>query len=210
MKTLLHPAALVAAIATQSVLSATASAQNQAGANAPKFGIAVVDVGYIFKNHQRFRTTMDSMKKEMEGIESQLKAKRDAITQKEKEKNEQYNIGTPDYKRVDEEVARMKADFNVEMTQLRKDFLERESKVYYQTYLEVNDTVKYYAERQNIGLVLRFNGEAPDPNRRDAVLRDINKPIVYQNSIDITPDILQLLNREQPRTAQPGRSQIPR
>ena len=65
--------------------------------------------------------------------------------------------------------------------------MEREAKVYYQTYLEVVDAVNYYAKRQNIGLVLRFNGEPVDPNRREDVLREINKPVVMQDQIDITP-----------------------
>ena len=73
------------------------------------------------------------------------------------------------------------------MGKLRKDFMEREAKVYYQTYLEVVDAVKYYAKRHNIGLVMRFNGEPVDPNRRDDVLREINKPVVMQDQIDITP-----------------------
>ena len=53
------PAVLAAALSVQVLFTSFASAQNQAGANAPKFGIAVVDVGYIFKNHQRFKTTME-------------------------------------------------------------------------------------------------------------------------------------------------------
>jgi hypothetical protein len=80
--------------------------------------------------------------------------------------------------------------------------------------------VKYYAKRQQIGLVLRFNGEPVDPNRRDDVLREINKPVVCQDQIDITPDILALLNRDQqgtpstpqnPQTARPAGapSQLP-
>ncbi len=73
------------------------------------------------------------------------------------------------------------AEFKLKMGKLRKDFLEREAKVYYQTYLEVVDAVKYYAKRQNIGLVLRFNGEPVDPNRREDVLREINKPVVMQD-----------------------------
>jgi Skp family chaperone for outer membrane proteins len=98
------------------------------------------------------------------------------------------------------------------MGKLRKEFLEREAKVYYQTYLEVVDAVKYYAKRQNIGLVLRFNGEPVDPNRRDDVLREINKPVVVQDQIDITPDVLALLNRDQSGTqaTRPVQSQIPR
>jgi hypothetical protein len=99
--------------------------------------------------------------------------------------------------------------------------MEREAKVYYQTYLEVVEAVNYFAKRQGIGLVLRFSGEPIDPNRRDDVLREINKPVVMQDSIDITLEVLVLLNRDQQspqqqlptsqarQPAQPG-SQIPR
>jgi len=165
-------------------------------ANASKYNIAVVDISYIFKNHKRFKTAMDSMKKEMEGIEGELKGDREKIAALEQERNT-FGAGTAEYKQRDEEVARQMAEFNLKMGKLRKDFLEREAKVYYQTYLEVVDAVKYYAKRQQIGLVLRFNGESVDPNRRDDVLREINKPVVVQDQIDITPDILALLNRDQ-------------
>ena len=205
-----------------------AQAPNPAGANASKYNIAVVDISYIFKKHERFKSTMDAMKKEMETIETELKADREKIALQEQERNK-YNVGSAEYKKMDEDIARQMADFNLKMGKLRKDFLEREAKVYYQTYLEVVDAVKYYAKRQNIGLVLRFNGEPVDPNRRDDVLREINKPVVVQDQIDITPDVLVLINRDpqnspgatpaaqsatQPSTAtrppQPFQSQIPR
>ncbi len=41
----------------------------------------------------------------------------------------------------------MMAEFKLKMSKLRKDFMEREAKVYYQTYLEVVDAVNYYAKR---------------------------------------------------------------
>ena len=114
-----------------------------------------------------------------------------------------YNVGSAEYKKLDEDVARAMADFNVKMTRLRKDFLEREAKIYYQTYLEVAEAVSYYAKRHNIGLVIKFNGEPVDPNKREDVLREINKPVLFQDNIDITPDVLALLNRDQ---AQPQAS----
>jgi Skp family chaperone for outer membrane proteins len=192
-----------------SVVPAAAQAPNPAGANASRYGVAVVDISYIFKKHERFRGAMESMKKEMETIEGELKGDREKIAQSEQQRNS-YNPGTAEHKRLDEEVARMMADFNLKMGRLRKDFLEREAKVYYQTYLEVVDAVNSYAKRQNIGLVLRFNGEPVDPNRREDVLREINKPVVVQDQVDITPDVLLLLNRDQQaaRPAQPG-SQLP-
>ena len=82
--------------------------------------------------------------------------------------------------------------------------MEREAKIYYQAYLEVNDAIKYYAQRHDIGLVIRFNGDKVDANRREDVLREINKTVVYQNQIDITPDILALLNRDAAATPQIG------
>ena len=105
---------------------------NPAGVNAEKHGVAVVDVSYIFKEHKRFRETMEGMKKEMAGIEAELKADRDKIAATEQERNK-FNVGSAEYKKFDEDVARMMAEFNLKMTRLRKDFLEREAKVYYQT-----------------------------------------------------------------------------
>jgi Skp family chaperone for outer membrane proteins len=210
VRTLLVSTAVAAAVSTFGVFSSVTQAQNAAGANAAKHGVAVVDISYIFKKHERFRATMEQMKKEMEGIETDLKADRDKIAQTEQQRDT-YNVGSPEYKQMDEDSARMKAEFNLKMTRLRKEFLEREAKVYYQTYLEVSDAVSYYAKRQDIALVIRFNGEPADPNRREEVLREINKPVVFQNQIDITPDILTLLNRDQ-HTASPAApgSQLPR
>lgn len=194
---------------------------NPASANASKYSVAVVDISYIFKKHERFKTTMDNMKKEMDGIEAELKTDREKIAQKEQQRNT-YTAGSNEYKQLDEQIAREMSEFNLKMGKLRKDFLEKESKVYYSTYLEVVEATKYYAKRQNIGLVLRFNGEPVDPNRRDDVLREINKPVVVQDQIDITPDIIAMLNRDQQGgagAAQPGptanrpagaNSQIPR
>ncbi len=192
MKTSLHSAIVSVLFAS---LATTAVAQ-QAGpsANATRFGIAVVDVSYIFKNYQQFKSSMDGMKTEMEQAEGQLKASREAIQAKE-EQAKQYQPSSPEFKQLDEDVARLKADFNIKASRIRKDFLEREAKVYYQTYQQVTSTVQHFAQQNNIGLVLRFNGDQINPNRREDVLRAINKPIVSQNNIDITPDVLALLNR---------------
>jgi len=192
--------ALTAAIAVATVAPLNAQAPNQAGANASKYGIAVVDISYIFKKHDRFNAQREAMKKEMETIEAELKADRETIAKQEQQRN-QYNPGAPEYKQLDEQIARKMADFNLKMGKLRKEFLERESKVYYQTYLEVVDAITQYAQRQNIGLVLRFNGEPVDANNRDNVLREINKPIVVQDRVDITPDIIMMVNRSGPGAA---------
>jgi Skp family chaperone for outer membrane proteins len=195
VKTLVQFAAALAAVLTLSVETSYAQtqAQNSWSANASKHGVAVIDISYIFKKHDRFRATMDAMKKEMEATEADLKAERDKIAQKEEQRN-QFNAGSPEYKQMDEQLARDMSEFNLKMTKIRKEFLEREAKVYYQTYVEVSQAVGVYAQRHDIGLVIRFNGEPVDPNKREDVLREINKPVVFQNQVDITPDVLALIN----------------
>ena len=211
MKTRLHQAAATAVLVSVVGLTSLAQAQNPAGANAPKHGIAVVDISYIFDNHQRFRAAREQIKKEIEAADGQVKADQARLAQL-KDQRDTYNVGSPEYKQLDEELARNLAELNLKMQKLRNDFVEREAKVYYQTYLEVADAVKYYAQRHNIGLVVRFNGARVDPNRREDVLREINKSVVFQNQIDITPDVLALINRDgqaAPQTARPQGTSIP-
>jgi Skp family chaperone for outer membrane proteins len=162
--------------------------------NATKFGVAVVDISYIFKKHDRFKVAMDRMKAEMDKIEADLKADQEAIRKIEQERNT-FNAGTEQYRTLDDQVTRKMADFNVKMTRLRKDFLDREAKVYYQTYLEIVAAVREYAMLRQIGLVIRFNDEPIDPNQREQVLTYLNRPVVYQNFVDITPVVIQTLNR---------------
>ncbi|MEM6331436.1 MAG: OmpH family outer membrane protein [Planctomycetota bacterium] len=219
MKTLALAATAATTLAAALAAAPTAHGQAPApvppaAANAPKYGIAVVDVSYIFKNHAAFRASMDGMKGEMQQIEQQLEAERQKMIAKEEEKKG-YKPGSAEYDRADDDLARMKAQVQLNMQRLRKDFLEKEAKVYYTTYQEVSRAIAYYAQQQKIGLVLRFNGEAADPAQRESILRDINKPVQYQNQIDITPAILTLVNRNAaqpgaPRTARPGSTPPPR
>ncbi len=198
MKSLFLPAAVFVTFAlslSEGALSQGVAQQpNSVGANSSRFGIAVLDVSYVFKNHKQFLMSMEGLKTEMQSAEGQLKAERDQIQTME-EQRKVYKTGSAEFKKLDEEIARRKAEFNLKAGKIRKDFLEREAKVYYQTYMAVNQVVQYYAQQHNIGLVLRFNGDAIDQDRREDVLRAINKPVVVQNNIDITPDVLALVNR---------------
>ncbi|MDC0934659.1 OmpH family outer membrane protein [Pirellulales bacterium] len=192
MRTVLIPAAVIAlAVAPAPVVSAQS---NPAGANASKYSVAVVDVSWIFKNYTKFKSEMNQMQADMKTAEANLKTDRDRIQRLEEERND-LKPTSEEFKQLDEQLARQKADFNIKAGKIRRDLLEREAKVYYQTYLEVSNVVKYFAQHNNIGLVLRFNGDTVDPSKREDVLRAINQPIMHQNSIDITPDVLGLLNQ---------------
>lgn len=185
--------AAVAVLLTAVSTSGSALAQSSAGANAQKYGIAVIDINYIFKNHQKFRASMDGMKGNFQATDTQLKAEQQKIVAAEKNKT-QFKPGSPEFNQVDEQIVKMKAGLQVEVTQKRKRLVEQEAKIYYDTYREVDQAIGYYAKRQGIGLVFRFNGDEADPNNRESILRSINKAVHFQNQVDITPDVLAMIN----------------
>jgi len=182
-----------------------AAAPSQVGIN----GMAVVDVAYIFKNHARFKQEMEGMKAKVDQAEEQVKkAQNDMKAMVEQSKA--YAAGTPEFKRIEADLTKRQADLQVQVNLQKKDFMEQEGKIYYKVSVEVEDAVKRLATKYNIALVLRFNGDQVDALNRDDILRNINKPIVfYDPRMDITPYILQDLNRPTAGTAPMGVGQRP-
>jgi Skp family chaperone for outer membrane proteins len=165
-----------------------------ARAATPASHVAVIDVGYIFKNHTRFKGAMDKMKDEVLAAENVLKAERDRINGL-MEQLKGFNVGTPEYKKLEAEVAKAQGDFSVNAQLQKKDFMDREAKVYFQVYSEVERAVSQFARDNGIAVVHRFDGDPVDSSDRNRILGSITKPIVYYDpQIDITPDVLRMLN----------------
>ncbi len=155
--------------------------------------VVVIDVSYIFKNHIRFKEAQDAMKKEVEQFEETIRAERDAIT-KMAEQLKSFQPDSPDYKRLEEQIAERTGKLQLETSRARKDFLQREAKLYYDTYQEVTNHVANFARQNNISLVLRFSSEPIEVDDRASVLQGINRAVVYQNQLNITPHILRMIN----------------
>jgi Skp family chaperone for outer membrane proteins len=162
------------------------------GANAGRFGVAVVDVSFVFKKYPQFTADIEALKVAMTKADEGLKAERDRLVAKEAQRDT-LKPGSDQFKVMDEELARDKANFSIQQGTVRRDFLEREAKIYYNTYQRVSEAVAAVAAQNNIGMVLRFNGDPIDPMQREDVMRAIMQPIVFQNNVDITPNVLAAL-----------------
>ena len=157
--------------------------------------VAVVDISFIFNNYAGFKNRMDNMKKAVQAYEGQLKQRHEALG-KDREQLSQFKPGSSDYKRKEQELAGKFSNLQVETQLKKKEFLEDEAKVYYETYGLVENVIKNYASRNGIGLVLRFSKERMNENDRNSVLAGVNRAVVFhQGSLDITNDILSELSR---------------
>ena len=164
--------------------------------------VAVVDITQIFKDHTGFKSTMERMKKEVQAYEGSLRTRHEAL-QKKREQLTNYRAGSPDYIKLERSVADETAKLSVDTQLKKKEFLEREARVYFMVYKEVSQAIAEYSRARKISLVLRYNGEKISPEDRNSVLAGVNRAIVYQNNLDITAEISDRLNRvAQKRPAQ--------
>jgi Skp family chaperone for outer membrane proteins len=173
-------------------------------AQAQHASVAIIDMGYIFKNHAGFQAATAEMGKDVKAADTAFNDKKDLI-RKMIQKIESYNKGSVEYKQLEQEITKAQADLQVEVKLVQKSFIERESKIYYEVYQKVLDEVKRYADSAGIVLVLRFNGDPADKNNPEEVLRNVNQAIVYYHqAIDITPIIRDQLNGQAPRAGAPA------
>lgn len=155
--------------------------------------VAVIDVAYIFKNHVRFNAQMNDMKRDIDAFDAQMRDESQKL-QKKQEQMTSFAPTSAEFKKLDEELAHLKSDFQIRIQAKKREFLEQEARVYYGIYREVEDTVASFAQRNRIGLVLRFTADEMKPDDRATVLQGVNKPVVYQQNLDITSHILNQLN----------------
>lgn len=185
--------------ATRPAPRATSPAQAGGGS------VGIVDVSFVFKNHARFNAAMEKMKTEVQEYEKTLQARQQALTG-ERERLKQYKPGSEDYVKAERQLADKVAQLQIDTQLKKKEFLQRESTVYYKVYMEVTQAVREYAEQNRIDLVLRYNGERINPDDRASVLQGVNKAMVYHRSnLDITQNVLDRLNRAATASRAPRR-----
>lgn len=156
--------------------------------------VAVIDVAFIYKNHNRFNATMLDIKNDIEQFEAYVRKKQGEFKTLG-EALGTYNAGSQEYRQKEEELARLQSDLQVEVGLKRKEFLQQEARVYFRVYKEIEGEVTTFAQRNGIQLVLRFNKtDDMKEDDRASVLQGVNRAVVFQQSRDITDIVLAKLN----------------
>jgi Skp family chaperone for outer membrane proteins len=189
--------AWVGGLVVTGLLAANVAAQQVVRSGGARAGsdIALLDIGVIFKNNTRFKQHMADLQADMQRAEEQMKKERDALRALSERLND-YKAGTAEYKQLEEEIAKRSADLNVRFQLQKKEFAKTEARIYHMIYQEIQQEVDAFAQANGIAAVLKFSSEVADGENPDSVLRDLNKPVIwYSRGLDITPIILESLNR---------------
>ncbi|MEQ8787881.1 MAG: OmpH family outer membrane protein [Pirellulaceae bacterium] len=207
MRRSIFVATLVACTSLLSVGSVSAQVTG-AASTAQSPSVVVIDIEAVFKEHLRFKQSIEIMKKDVADFENFVRDKQTEIRNLG-EQIKQFNPGTPDYRNIEERAAQLTSDLQVKMQLKRREFMEQEAKLYYTVYTEVKGLVARFANKQGISLVLRYNSQDIDPTDRTSVMMGVQSPIVFQRNLDITGLIIDEANRGTPPTDTIGRPQLP-
>ncbi|MCG8584202.1 MAG: OmpH family outer membrane protein [Pirellulales bacterium] len=187
----------------------TASAAYGAPTNRPaRVGgrTAVIDLGHIFDNSIFVKAEIEKIRAEAEEtterfrtIETQLRRMAEEL--------KQYNKGSQEYARLEAGLVQKQADARVQAQLQQKKLQEKRSKILFTAYQQIEELVRLYSTNNGITLVLRTNQvNADNPQTAQERMRRIQRPVVFEQNVDITLPILTELNRRAMKVSQNGRT----
>lgn len=165
--------------------------------------VAVLDVAKVFDVNLDFQNKMKAIQSEAEQVKSQIENKQNAI-RNDAAKLQEYEPGSPDFNRLEANLEQRQTALRTEARQAEQDLLNREARIYYDTYMKMQNVVASLAQEYGISLVLRFESEPIDPNSRPEVIQGVNRAVVYHHRLDLTKAVIERMG---PRVAEnPGAS----
>jgi len=178
------------------LLVSTLNAQRPGGAPS-RSGAALIDVGAIAQNSTKLKQQLEGLKAELEAKAAEFKKESDqgnALT----EKLRKMPPNTPERKKLEEQLLKMRADFELRGKRVDQEAHEKESKLIYAMSRELHEELARYAQANGIQLILQHNTAPRELIDRQAIVQEIQKPVIYQRDSDITPMILEAMNRRGP------------
>jgi Skp family chaperone for outer membrane proteins len=173
------------------------NAQRPTGAQPPRDGIAILDMFAVVQSSTKIKQAKDVMMAEMETKKEALKKESErGKALAEKFRNMQPN--NPDREKLEREILKMKADFELQGKKFERESQEKQTKVWYALSRDVQDELDRYAKANGIQLILRSDPAAQDLTDPRAVAQELSKLIVYQRGLDVSPTVIDLVNRRTP------------
>ena len=161
------------------VTAVVATSTGQANAQEAKSGlVAILDVAKVFKENSEFDSSMKAIKAEADRLKAKITQQQEAIKQRAQQVT-QYELGSPERNKLEAELEQEQAALRTKARQAEADLLNREARVYYETYQKMQTVVSSVAASNGISLVIRFDSEDIDPTNRGEVIKGVNLSLIH-------------------------------
>ena len=156
---------------------------------------AVINVGRVFKESADFTAQLGEIKNDVDKFDREFKQKQQRLMALAQELQRLKN-GSKDYVDLQQQIVLEESKIKTEAARRKADFLRREAVLYATFYAELTDVVADYARNRGIRLVVRIQEDTIDHDNNQSVLNALNRTVVFHDRIDITDDILTILEGE--------------
>ena len=183
-----HFVVMLAALAAP-LAAADKDVKNDSPKPAASRKIGVLDVNRLFKKHAELKRELRDLQAEATLVQAKYESELKAL-QKKSEELKGLTAGSREYQNLEEELVKEKARIQAEIPLKRKDFVQREARLYLEVYQEIKRDVAKIAKSQRLALVLNANLDEINGDNPDEVARGIsNKVVWFDDSIDLTPQL---------------------
>ena len=177
--------------------AAPAIAQQPPPQQAPlPFLVAIVDVAQLIKAHPEFEQKQQHLAAQVGQAEKQFQARQEEIAQQQRALNESTHLrsGSPEHQREIDAIAYKLADFEKDVKTHQRRFTLENSRIMYDTYKDIKETIGRYATANNIAQVTDYREFDPNPVDPQSVAEDMDQRLVWFNPrLNITRQIIQQL-----------------
>lgn len=177
----------IAAVFTTQAANVVSAQEAQSGL------VAILDVAQVFKQNQEFDSQMKAIKAEAESLKGQITKEQEAIKASAQQVT-QYEVGSPNRNKMELELEQQQTALRTKARQAEANLLNREARIYYDTYQKMQGIVSSVAAQNGISLVLRFDSEKIDPTNRAEVIKGVNRAVVYHRQLDLTKMVSNAMN----------------
>ena len=154
--------------------------------------VAILDVAKVFKENASFDAKVKAIKAEADQLKVQITAEQDRI-KAEVLKLRGMEAG-PKRNQMEADLEQQHTRLRTTTRQSESELLNREARVYFETYGEMQAVVEGLAKEYGLSLVLRFDSESIDPNNRNEVIKGVNRAVVFHRQLDLTKLVSDQLN----------------
>lgn len=202
LKSTIIKSLLVAIVAVASLGSQSVQAQGGQGV------VAILDVALVFEQNLDFKNKMEGIRNDAEGLKTEITRRQELIKQ-EAQGLGKFEVGSANRMTLEGTLKLKQTKLQTFAQQKESLLLNREARVYYETYRRMQGTVESLAAANNISLVLRFESGEINPDNRPEVIKGVNRSVVYHRSagVDLTSLVSKAMNASSAQAQAPAQTQ---
>lgn len=156
--------------------------------------IGTIDMESALKQYEKYKSEMDAMKAEVLGREKDLMK----ISEEGKQVGDmmgKFQPGSPDFKRLENKLSQLKAQFQVAREQAQSELAQREADVLAKIIGEIQGMSAAVAKRHGMTFVVRATREPINSSNPNSVMEAMSRAVVYSDpTTDITNEVVNYLN----------------